>query len=148
MTSHWVVQYLIRGTKLKKIQLWSDGEGKEFAVCISSEQNVFRASTDARARYVRRVEELEYIEGEKYDWKRLRGMWIDSRSGSWIGTVMSRGKESQASEQSQKTERKKRCADGLTLKCHFCGLTYAREKERKSHEKAWHASKTGKAGLP
>ena len=107
---------------MKKIQLWSDSEGKEFAVCISSEQNAFRVSTDARAMYVRLVEESEYIEGEKYDWKYRLGRWIGSGSG------MPRGAESRASEQGQIVERKKRHADESTLKCHFCGLMYARER--------------------
>jgi len=96
---------------LKKIQLWSDSEVKEFAVCISSEQNAFRVSTDARAMYVRLVEESEYIEGEKYDWKYRLGRWIGSRSGSRVGMVMPRGAESRASEQGQIVERKKRHAD-------------------------------------
>ena len=132
---------------MKRIQLWSDSEGKEFAVCISSEQNVFRASTDSRAKYVRLVEESEYIEGEKYDWKYLLGRWVDSGSGSCIGTVLPRdaGTPQTGDAQGQKAERKKYHADALTLKCHFCGLTYTREKERKNHERAWHASKAGKA---
>lgn len=132
---------------MKKIQLWSDSEGKEFAVCISSEQNVFRASTNSRARYVRLVEESEYIEGEKYDWKYLLGRWVDSRSGSWIGTVLPRdaGTPQTGGAQGQKAGQKKHRADELTLKCHFCGLTYTREKERKNHERAWHASKLDKA---
>jgi hypothetical protein len=73
---------------LKKIQLWSDEGGKEFAVCISTEQNVFRASTNSSARYVKLIEEAEYLEGEKYDWMYLLGRWADSRSGSWIGTAL------------------------------------------------------------
>ena len=131
---------------MKKIQLWSDSDEKEFAVCISSEQNFFRASTDSQARYVRLVEESEYIEGEKYDWKYLLGMWVDSRSGSWIGTVVPRDADSSnINEQGQKAGRKRPQAAALTLKCHFCGLTYAHEKERKSHEKMWHASNMGKS---
>ncbi|MEO9294691.1 MAG: hypothetical protein ABI347_03730 [Nitrososphaera sp.] len=131
---------------MKKIQLWSDESAIEFAVCISTEQNVFRASTNPHARYVKLVEEAEYIEGEKYDWTYLLGRWMDSsRSGNWVRTLPLDAPSGPAasSPPRRKTGKKKQqqASSVLTLKCHFCGLTYARKKERDVHEKAWHAAK-------
>lgn len=130
---------------MKKIQLWSDKGGKEYAVCIPSERGAFRASTNSSGQYVMMVEEADYIEGEKYDWAYMLGRWIDSRSGNWIGTTLPNieGRALQADAMQRGAKKKK--AQVATLKCHFCGLTYAREKERASHEKTWHVAKINRA---
>lgn len=130
---------------MKKIQLWSDEGEKEFAVCILGEQDIFRASTNSKARYTKIIEEAEYMEGEKYDWAYLLGRWIDNRGGNWIGMASPEGAQTKPAAPHEAARKKRRAPAVTALKCHFCGLMYSREKERGMHEKAWHAAKLGKA---
>jgi hypothetical protein len=133
---------------VKKIQLWSDENGSEFALCFSGTSDAFLAKTSPNSHYVRMVEEAEYIEGERYDWPYMLTKWIDSRSGEGIATWVPHISDAVSRRQSievpgQKAARKKRkkyTKQTPTLKCHFCGLMYVSEREREGHEKEWHAA--------
>lgn len=71
------------GARQKRIQLRSDKTGSEFAICISDAQGAILASTNPKASYVRAVEEVEYVEGQKYEWDFMLEKWVESIRNGW-----------------------------------------------------------------
>lgn len=66
---------------MRKIQFWSDMQGKEFAVRISNEPD-FRAVSNPSVKYTRLVEEADYFNDMDYDWNFLLEHWMGVGNGS------------------------------------------------------------------
>lgn len=72
-------------TKLQKIQIWSNANGSEFAIRLSTDIiNSFRAATRHREKYDRIVDETEYMHDMKYEWDYTLKYWVDTHH---VGTV-------------------------------------------------------------
>ena len=135
---------------MRKLQLWSDARGKEFAVRLSNETD-FKAVSDPSAKYTKLVEEAEYFSDMDYDWKFLLDHWIGVKNGSikpldYDGDGKKPNPASfdladDASINRGKPERTKRGKPKPLLKCRYCVLSYNSEKERSEHELTWHAEK-------
>lgn len=137
----------------KKIQFWSDAQGKEFAVRLSNEPD-FRAVSNPSVKYLKLVEEADYFSDMNYDWKFLLEYWMGVKNGK-IEPFGLNGKEepnhitldlidTQTASVKADKKRIKRDRARPLLKCRYCMLSYNSEKERQEHELAWHAEKMKK----
>lgn len=142
------------GPGVRRLQLWSDDRGKEFAVRLSNEHD-FRAVSNPAAKYTKLVEESDYFSDMKYDWEFLLDHWAGMKNKG-IEPFNLNGKEEpspatlsdltdfqiapvKAGERRAKREKPK-----PLLKCHYCTLSYNSEKERQEHELVWHSEKMRK----
>lgn len=141
------------GPGVRKIQFWSDTQGKEFAVRLSNDDD-FRAVSNPAARYTKLVEESDYFSDMNYDWKFLLKYWIGMKNGSIEYFDLNGNKEPNSRSLHLTSMRTvpvraggKRVKGEKTkplLKCHYCMLSYNSEKERQEHELAWHPEKMQK----
>jgi hypothetical protein len=157
------------GARQKRIQLRSDKTGSEFALCISDAQGTILASTNPKASYVRMVEEVEYIEGQKYEWEFMLERWVESVKNGWhqpqpplppsmprgepiltkearaladaVAAITSSNDRGDAGDGKKGRKKRKGKRPDLTLKCHFCGLWFESEARRADRENAWHPSR-------
>jgi len=145
---------LFAGSSFRRLQLWSDAHGKDFAIRLSNEQD-FRVVSNPAAKYTKLVEEAEYFDDMDYDWKYLLEHWTGVKNGSIRLLDIGDGKErpatihwidlpDDASINNGKKKQAKRTKPKPLLKCHYCMLSYNSKKERSEHEALWHAEKTGK----
>lgn len=66
-------------TKLQKIQIWSNANGSEFAIRLNTDiMDSFRAVTKQKEKYIRIVEETEYMHDMKYEWDYTLKYWVDT----------------------------------------------------------------------
>src|SRR5690606_13099304 len=143
-----------RGSGSRKLQLWSDGRGKEFAVKVSNEPG-FKAATSPAAEYTKLVDEAEYFDDVKYDWQFLLNHWTGVMNGS-IKLSDNDGREPPplsfdltevlAPIPKTKEPRARREKPKPLLKCRYCKLSYNTEKERRGHELFWHSDKMKDTG--
>jgi hypothetical protein len=141
-----------QGSDSRKLQLWSDASGKEFAVRLSNEDD-FKAVSNPDAKYAKLVDEAEYFSDMKYDWKFLLNHWAGVTTGS-IKLVENNGKKNPEPlsfdladmlESKEPKRRRARVEKPKPLwKCHYCLLSYNTEKERREHELTWHSEKLKK----
>ncbi|MEO9294270.1 MAG: hypothetical protein ABI347_01575 [Nitrososphaera sp.] len=142
---------MFSSSNFRRLQLWSDAHGKDFAVRLSNESD-FRVVSNPAAKYTKLVEEAEYFENMDYDWKYLLEHWAGVKNGSI--RLLDTGNEKEqpakinwidlpddASINNCKKKRVKRTKAKPLLKCHYCMLSYNSEKERSEHEVLWHAEK-------
>lgn len=140
----------------RKLQLWSDSRGKEFAVRLSNEHD-FKAVSNPDAKYTELVDETDYLSDTKYDWKFLLEHWAAVINGS-IRIVDNDGRKdpdpipfdlTEALAPMKKLDGRKarREKPKPLLKCHYCMLSYNTEKERRNHELTWHSEKMRGSGL-
>lgn len=137
---------------MRKLQLWSDARGKEFAVRLSNETD-FKAASNPAAKYTKLVDEAEYLSDLEYDWQFLLSHWVGVKDGT-IKLLDNDGKKPDpvpfdltdafASIQKPNGRRTRREKPKPALKCRFCSLSYNTEKERREHELAWHSEKVKK----
>lgn len=142
------------GSGSSKLQLWSDGRGKEFAVKLSNEAG-FKAASSPVAEYTKLVDEAEYFGDMKYDWQFLLNHWTGVMNGS-IKLPDNDGEEppplpfdlteALTPIQKPKERRARREKPKPLLKCHYCKLSYNTEKERRDHELFWHSDKKKGSG--
>lgn len=142
------------GSDTRKLQLWSDACGKEFAVRLSNEHD-FKAASNPDAKYTKLVDEAEYFSDMKYDWKFLLHHWAAVINGS-IRLVDYDGRKNpdplpfdlaDAFESKNLNGRRaRREKPKPPLKCRFCKLSYNTEKERREHELTWHSEKLKDSG--
>jgi hypothetical protein len=65
---------------LQKIQIWSNANGSEFAIRLDTDiEGSFRAVTKQKEKYVKIVEETEYMHDMKYEWNYTLKYWVDTR---------------------------------------------------------------------
>lgn len=142
------------GSGSRKLQLWSDGRGKEFAVKVSNEAG-FKAASNPDAKYTKLVDEAEYFDDMKYDWQFLLNHWTSVMNGSIKLSDNNRREppplpfdltEVPAPTQKPKQRRARREKPKPLLKCDYCKLSYNTEKERRDHELAWHSDKMKDTG--
>ena len=142
---------------IRKIQLWSDARGKEFAVRLSNDHD-FRAVSNPSVKYIKLVEEADYFSDMDYDWRYLLEHWIGVKNGSvklLDDDAAGGGRKplhpaafdlpdvdndtfavKKPNGRGAKREKPK-----PLLKCRYCMLSYNSEKERHEHEVTWHAEK-------
>lgn len=142
------------GPGSRKLQLWSDGRGREFAVKVSNEAG-FKAASSPAAEYTKLVDEAQYFDDMKYDWQFLLNHWIGVMNGR---IKLSDNDEREppptpfdltevpAPIQKTKERRARREKPKPLLKCHYCMLSYNSEKERRGHELFWHSEKMKDSG--
>jgi hypothetical protein len=146
---------MMSGSDSRKLQLWSDSRGKEFAVRLSNEHD-FKAVSNPGAKYTKLVDEAEYLSDTKYDWKFLLGHWAGVINGS-IRLADNDGRKAPEPSPFDLTEalapmkkpngrRARREKPKPLLKCHYCMLSYNTEKERRDHELTWHSEKMKDSG--
>ncbi len=144
----------MEGPDARKVQLWSDDRGKEFAVRLANEPD-FRVASNPSVKYTKLVDESEYLSDIKYDWQFLLEHWVGVKNGS-IKLVEYNGKNPDlppfdiegvfGSIQIPKRRRARRERPRPPLKCHYCMLCYNTEKERREHELVWHQDKVVRSG--
>lgn len=142
---------------IRKIQLWSDVRGEEFAVRLSNEQD-FRAVSNPAANYTKLVDEGEHFDDMSYDWKYLLEHWSGVKNGSIKLFDENNEKERPITTDLEDVAgnafvnqgKKGRNKSGKPLlKCRYCMLSYNSEKEKSAHELAWHSAKMKNgSGLP
>ena len=139
---------------IRKIQLWSDARGKEFAVRLSNDQD-FKAVSNPAADYTKLVEEADYFGDMDYDWRYLLEHWIGVKNGSVkiLDDDGRGGKPRPAAFDLPDADNDtfavkkpngrgaKREKPKPLLKCRYCMLSYNSEKERQKHEVGWHSEK-------
>lgn len=139
------------GSGFRRLQLWSDAHGKDFAIRLSNESD-FKVVSNPAAKYTKLVEEAEYFNDMDYDWKFLLEHWVGVKNGSIRLLDIEDRREppvtvnwmdlpDDASINNGKRKRVKRTKPKPLLKCHFCMLSYNSEKERSEHEALWHVEK-------
>ncbi len=65
----------------KKIQLWSDSSNSEYAIRLKDEPGFLAGTTEnvTTVQYTDLVEEVDFLEDLKYDWKYTLKQWISTR---------------------------------------------------------------------
>jgi hypothetical protein len=65
----------------RKIQLWSNPSMTEYAIRLDSESGLLETTSEdvASSRYTNFLEEVDYVEDLKYDWKYTLKHWITNR---------------------------------------------------------------------
>lgn len=62
---------------LSKIQIWSNAKGSEFAIRLNTDMmDSFRATTKQGEKFVKIIEESEYLNDMKYDWNYTLKYWM------------------------------------------------------------------------
>ncbi|MEM3095064.1 MAG: hypothetical protein QXX64_05445 [Nitrososphaera sp.] len=139
---------------IRKIQLWSNAQGKEFAVRLSSDHD-FRAVSNPAAKYTKLVEEADYFSDMDYDWRYLLEHWRGVKNGNvkLLPDDDGDGKnphpaafdlpdvDDVSAVKKPNGRGAKREKPKPLLKCRYCMLSYNSEKERHEHEVTWHAEK-------
>jgi hypothetical protein len=63
----------------KKLQLWSNSSGNEYAICLEGESNFLAATKESPStHYTELVEEADYLEDLKYDWVYTLKQWTSN----------------------------------------------------------------------
>jgi hypothetical protein len=144
---------------MRKIQIWSNSHGNEFAIRLDTDID-FRAVTNPDETYEKIVDESPYLEDMHYDWNYTLGWWINGNNGNGkIGSeptkmlkpsfhLGSLNGDDNNSDANVMIARKSSNGRGghikkskPNLKCHYCGLMFTGQEARSDHEKAWHANK-------
>lgn len=142
------------GHDLRRIQFWSDAQGKEFAVRLSNEPD-FRAVSNPSVKYTRLVEEADYFSDMNYDWNFLLEHWMGMKKGSikLLDDDNDGDKPNSVSFdladvftpiKKRNGRPAKRSKPKPVLKCRYCMLYYDSEKKRREHESRWYAEKIRK----
>ena len=122
----------------KKLQLWSNSSGSEYAIRLEGESNFVAARLWPLAQYTDLVEEADYLEDMNYDWDYTLKHWTsnryhydkDSSQGIFLEEASSNSSDNNKTSNTSKN-----------IKCHFCELTFNMQSQRRKHEQAWHSSK-------
>jgi hypothetical protein len=65
----------------KKLQLWSNSSGSEYAICLEGESNFFATTRESPStQYSDLIEEADYFEDLKYDWEYTLKQWISNHN--------------------------------------------------------------------
>jgi hypothetical protein len=65
----------------KKLQLWSNSSGSEYAICLEGESNFFATTRESPStQYTDLIEEADYFEDLKYDWEYTLKQWISNHN--------------------------------------------------------------------
>jgi hypothetical protein len=128
----------------KKLQLWSNSSGSEYAIRLEGESNFLATTKESpKTQYTDLVEEVDYLEDLKYDWEYTLKQWT-SNHNHYDGNS---GKDSESSfrfhEQTpvNNNEYDKIGNNKKNFKCRFCKLTFHGQSLRRKHEQAWHSSR-------
>lgn len=152
----------------QKIQLWSNVNETEFAICvpvfdaadvIRREELVFLAKTDPNIRYTHIVAESYYLGDFKQGWNyTLRHLierykealqhqpqeeYLEKNKPITYHTVYASSSRRMVEEELEESKSIQRSRDYPLrvipcLKCHYCNLDFDDVKERKEHELEWH----------
>ena len=152
----------------QKIQLWSNVNETEFAICvpifdaadvIRREELVFLAKTDPNIRYTHIVAESYYLGDFKQGWNyTLRHLierykealqyqpqeeYLEKNKPITYHTVYPSSSRRMVEKELEESKSIQRSRDYPlrvipSLKCHYCNLDFDDVKERKEHELEWH----------
>ena len=152
----------------QKIQLWSNVNETEFAICvpifdagdvIRREELVFLAKTDPNIRYTHIVAESYYLGDFKQGWNyTLRHLieqykealqyqpqeeYLEKNKPITYHTIYPSSSRRMVEEELEESKSIQRSRDYPLrvipcLKCHYCNLDFDDVKERKEHELEWH----------
>lgn len=152
----------------QKIQLWSNVNETEFAICvpifdaadvIRREELVFLAKTDPNIRYTHIVAESYYLGDFKQGWNyTLRHLierykealqyqpqeeYLEKNKPITYHTIYPSSSRRMVEEELEESKSIQRSRDYPlrlipSLKCHYCNLDFDDVKERKEHELEWH----------
>ena len=152
----------------QKIQLWSNVNETEFAICvpifdaadvIRREELVFLAKTDPNIRYTHIVAESYYLGDFKQGWNyTLRHLierykealqyqpqeeYLEKNKPITYHTVYPSSSRRMVEKELEESKSMQRSRDYPlrvipSLKCHYCNLDFDDVKERKEHELEWH----------
>ena len=152
----------------QKIQLWSNVNETEFAICvpifdaadvIRREELVFLAKTNPNIRYTHIVAESYYLGDFKQGWNyTLRHLierykealqyqpqeeYLEKNKPITYHTIYPSSSRRMVEEELEESKSIQRSRDYPlrlipSLKCHYCNLDFDDVKERKEHELEWH----------
>jgi archaellum component FlaC len=136
-------------SKHKKLQLWSNFSGSEYAIRLEGESNFLAATKESPStQYTDLVEEAAYLEDMMYDWEYTLKHWTSNRYHS----DKSSRKDNEGSFQKQASINNSDYHDlgdnKKNFKCHFCKLTFHGQPQRREHEQAWHFNKHSEIKKP
>jgi hypothetical protein len=65
----------------KKLQLWSNSSGSEYAICLEGESNFLATTKESPStQYTNLVEEADYLEDLKYNWEYTLKQWTSNHN--------------------------------------------------------------------
>ena len=175
----------------RKLQLWTNTDRTEYAIYITNNTNnkisnknshghsndelVIATKRDWNLPYTQCLDESDYLDELKYDWKYTLEQWIDNeRNEHPITTadlqpflldenfltqkqIFDADKEKKENSARDKTyvyinlnkyNVRRKNNNRKKIKCHFCKLGYLTKRDRTEHELAWHSNKSKGNGPP